>query len=207
MSGCLRWGVPESGALPSQMADKRRLTGMDELSRVVWMVWSDHCTGCSRQLFVDELGGIVDELGRMVDELVTRPGFRGNCPIPAAPTHDGFFKVVFSQPQTTTEPTITGTCETPTPSTSNPMKNVGVSHSVSHIHGLGCLTCHGLSSFGETCRHVFRRGVGGGLWRVFGKIGVISFDQLRRVGGNDINLAADFFCLARLQAAEAEIGM
>ena len=138
MSGCLRWGVPESGALPSQMADKRRLTGMDELSRGVWMVWSDHCTGCSRQLFVDELGGIVDELGRMVDELVTRPGFRGNCPIPAAPTHDGFFKVVFSQPQTTTEPTITGTCETPTPSTSNPMKNVGVSHSwVSHIQ---CLT-------------------------------------------------------------------
>ena len=70
---------------------------------------------------------------------------------------------------------------------------------VSHIHDL--------SSFGETCRHVFRRGVGGGLWRMFGKIGVISFDQLRRVGGNDINLAADFFCLARLQAAEAEIGM
>ena len=110
MGGCLRWGVPESApeseALPSQMADKRRLTGMDELSRVVWMVWSDHCTGCSRQLFVDELGGIVDELGRMVDELVTRPGFRGNSPIPAAPTHDGFFKVVFSQAQTTTEPPL-----------------------------------------------------------------------------------------------------
>jgi hypothetical protein len=36
-------------------------------------------------------------MGRIVDELVTRPGFRGNSPIPAAPTHDGLFKVVFSQ--------------------------------------------------------------------------------------------------------------
>ena len=35
MGGCLRWGVPESGALPRQMADKRRLTGLDELSRII----------------------------------------------------------------------------------------------------------------------------------------------------------------------------
>jgi hypothetical protein len=80
----------ESGALPSQMADKRRLTGMDELSRVVMLVWSDHCTGYSRQLFVDEMGRIVVELGRIVVELggivvelVTKPGFRGNTRVPA----------------------------------------------------------------------------------------------------------------------------